>query len=123
MIERNKEFYKAVVVIIKHVRNGYSEIKDKEGWRLVGDYWPAVVELLIKSDAAIRRQDGTIDIDYPWILSPIFADCVNHIKDMEKLEKDRWLDNSGKWVAIVCGIGGFLLSLISIYLSFRAYTK
>ncbi|MCM1142098.1 MAG: hypothetical protein NC453_26305 [Muribaculum sp.] len=77
----------------------------------------------LKAQGLARVNYGDLYIYQFPPLVPVIADCKHLIKAIEKAEHDRWLDNSGKWIAIICGVGGFIVSLIALVLSIIAFQK
>lgn len=123
VMEHSKEFYESVIRVIEHIAEGNTSVSCDKGNELAGNYWPAVVDWFKDEKAVTVMTGGDIWLTQKHRLNPILEDCRNIIKNIRKSENDRLLDNTGKWIAIVCGVGGFLISLLSIYLSFMAYTR
>lgn len=122
-MEHSKEYYQSFVTFLQTACDKQQHaFSYEEGCSIAGDYWMAICNYL-KEQGLARVNYGDLYIHQFPPLVPIIADCRHLIKAIEKAEHDRWLDNSGKWFAIICGVGGFFISLISIYLSIMAYTK
>lgn len=122
-MEHSVEFYRAAVRVIDYIEQGHTEISAEIGMEMAGGYWCAVGILFKEAGAARLFKDRSAHITIPFLLEAIREDCTYTIKVMGRADHDRSLDNGSKWVAIVCGILGFVISLVSICLAFMAYSR
>lgn len=91
-----KEFYRSLMSVIEYVGDGHSEITCEQGEELAGEYWPRIFRLFKYERVGVGSSDGDFSITQPQYLSPIHADCIHAIEEIEKREADRDLDNKVK---------------------------
>lgn len=123
-MEHSKEYYQGFIRVIDYLTpKDVWNITPEKGKELTGNYWSEIGRVLKEDYKAGYFEYGGFHVSKRDCLAPIKEDCIHIIKKIDKEDHDRWLNNTGKWIAIICGVGGFLISLLSIYLSFMAYTR
>lgn len=122
-MEHSKEYYQSFVTFLQTACDKEERsFSYEEGCKIAGDYWMAICDYLKERRLANVNYGDMYIHDFPP-LAPIIADCEAMVDAIEKAEHDRWLDNSGKWIAIICGVGGFIVSLVALVLSIIAFQK
>ncbi len=122
-MEHSREYYQSFVTFLELVKKELRMYYPYEvGCMIAGDYWMAICAEFEKENLATIDY-GNMRIIHLPPLAPVLADCKAKVREIDEITRVRRLDNASKWVAILCGIGGFLLSMLSIYLSFTAYTR
>lgn len=123
-MEHSKEYYQSFIRVIDFLSpSDVWDITPEKGIELAGNYWPEIGRVL-KEEYRVGRFDyGQFHISKRAMLAPIREDCVHIIEKLKKEEKNTWLDNAGKRTAIICGIGGLIISIISLIFSIIAYNK
>lgn len=116
-MEHSKEFYQSVIRVIEYISEGNRSILCEKGEELAGNYWPAVVVLFKEHHAVSVMEGGDIHVTQWQYLNPIYEDCKNHVRFIEKAEADRELANREKIENITYGRKGYRLSRIAILLS------
>lgn len=91
-----KEYYRAFMAVIEYVSSGSREIPCSEGERLAGEYWPRIFRAMQREHIGTGSGGGDFFISQPQYLTPIYADCTHAIREIEKMEEDRALDNLAK---------------------------
>lgn len=116
-----KEYYQAFISIIDYVANGNNNITRETGEELAGNYWPRIYDILYEKKIGVASSGGDIFITQSQYLSLIYEDCLHSIKELEKQEYDRDLDNKAKkynikyakrafWISI----GALLVGIITL---------
>lgn len=117
MIPHSIEFYQSVIKVIEYFDEGNRAISNQKGNELSGNYWPAIVALFVENKAVVAVKGGEIVLTHGTNLYPVYEDCKNIIKEMEKAEHDRNLRNKESEENIKYGRKGYELSKIAIWLS------
>lgn len=119
-MEHSKEYYRAFVTFSEDaINNQRRDYPYETGCKIAGDYWLAICDVLKERHIAYTDY-GDVHINDFKRLRPILADCRAMVREIEKSEKDRRLDNADKWCAILFGLLGFIISIVSIILAFNA---
>lgn len=96
LIMKTKEYYQAFISIIEYITNDNNTITCEKGKELAGNYWPLIYDILYEKKIGVASSGGDIFITQSQYLSPIYEDCLHSIKEIEKQEYDRDLDNRAK---------------------------
>lgn len=116
-MEPTKEYYKAVIDVIKYISEGNSYVTLKDGERLAGNYWPSVRDAFSEAKAVVEFSNGDISVTQGHLLNPLYSDSEAAIERLEKMESDRELDNRYKEENIKYGRKGYRISIVAIILS------
>lgn len=116
-MEPTKEYYKAVIDVIKYISEGNSYVTLKDGERLAGNYWPSVRDAFSEVKAVVELSNGDISVTQGHLLNPLYSDSEAAIERLEKMESDRELDNRYKEENIKYGRKGYRISIVAIILS------
>lgn len=109
-----KEYYQALISIIDYVNNGNNIITCEKGEELAGNYWPRIYEFLYEKRIGTAISGGEFIVTQSQYLSPIYEDCLHAIKEIEKQEYDRNLDNKAKKYNIKYAKRAFWISIIAL---------
>lgn len=109
-----KEYYQAFISIIDYVNNGNNIITCEKGEELAGNYWPRIYEVLYEKRIGTAISGGEFIVTQSQYLSPIYEDCLHAIKEIEKQEYDRNLDNKAKKYNIKYAKRAFWISIIAL---------
>lgn len=109
-MEHSKEFYESVIRVIELFEDGNEFVSCEKGYELAGNYWPAVVELFKENHAVCVYTGGHIQVTYDQYLDPLYEDCKNHLKSIQKAEYDRNLANEESRCNIKYGKKGYDLA-------------
>lgn len=116
-MEPTKEYYKAVIDVIKYISEGNSYVTLEDGERLAGNYWPSVRDAFSEVKAVVELSNGDISVTQGHLLNPLYSDSEAAIERLEKMESDRGLDNRYKEENIKYGRKGYRISIVAIILS------
>ena len=116
-MEPTKEYYKAVIDVIKYISEGNSYVTLEDGERLAGNYWPSVRDAFSEVKAVVELSNGDISVTQGHLLNPLYSDSEAAIERLEKMESDRELDNRYKEENIKYGRKGYRISIVAIILS------
>lgn len=61
-MEPTKEYYKAVIDVIKYISEGNSYVTLEDGERLAGNYWPSVRDAFSEVKAVVELSNGDISV-------------------------------------------------------------
>ncbi len=116
-MEPTKEYYKAVIDVMKYISEGNSYVTLEDGERLAGNYWPSVRDAFSEVKAVVELSNGDISVTQGHLLNPLYNDSEAAIERLEKMESDRELDNRYKEENIKYGRKGYRISIVAIILS------
>lgn len=113
-----KEYYQSFISIINYVAEGNNTITCEKGEELAGNYWPRIYKVLNEKKLGTAISGGTFIITQGQYLNPIYEDCIHSIKELEKQESDRDLDNKAKRINIKYAKRAFWISIIALLVGF-----
>lgn len=108
-----KEYYEAFLAVIDYVLSGNKVIPKGKGFELSGDYWLMIFNELRKRRIGDFAPKADMYISYPDGLISLRVEFRNAIKEIEKREEDRLLDNASKY-------SGIRFAKISLWVSIAA---
>lgn len=84
-MEPTKEYYKAVIDVIKYISEGNSYVTLEDGERLAGNYWPSVRDAFSEVKAVVELSNGDISVTQGHLLNPLYNDSEAAIERLEKM--------------------------------------
>lgn len=110
-----KEYYEAFLAVIDYFdTNNQWDISPEKGFEIAGDYWPRIFEEIKGRQIGTDIIGAGIHLSSPHKLRPLRADFRNAVKEIEKQEEDRLLDNASKYSGIKYARRSFIISLIAL---------
>lgn len=122
-MEHSKDFYQNLVKVLEYLLNVDRSINNDKGREIAGDYWGAILDFFRNNRGTYLMCGGHVGTNDREALKSILAESKKKIEDIEKAEHDRQLNNKGIKVAIWCGVGGLIVSIISLVFSIIAISK
>ena len=108
-----KEYYEAFLAVIDYVLAGHKVIPKGKGFELSGNYWLIIFNELRKLRIGNFAPNADMYVSYPDGLISLRAEFSSAIKEIEKREEDRLLDNASKY-------SGIKFAKISLWVSIAA---
>lgn len=108
-----KEYYESLIRVIDCLASGQKEISPQEGEELAGPYWNDI-GFSLKSEKHIYFHNNRLQCEQTLRLPSLRKQALDAIAVIDKADKDRKLNNLGIIIAICCGVGGLILSIISL---------